>query len=91
MKKRIHIVVDETEKERFRLRAREEGKSLSSWLRDAARRVLAEAGGGRQLDTLEELGDFFRSCDEQETDREPAWEEHRRVIERSAKSGTADT
>lgn len=90
MTSRIHIVVDEEEKERFRRQAAREGKSLSAWLREAARSRLAR----RQqpsLDEVEELRAFFEACDEREAGPEPDWKDHRRVIERSVGSGAADS
>lgn len=87
---RIHIVLDENEKARFRSQAEREGKTLSAWLRDAAREKLAEQGPGR-LETMEELRRFFSECDRRETGTEPDWEQHVRVIERSRRSGAADS
>jgi hypothetical protein len=86
---RIHIVVDENEKLRFRTRAEREGKSLSAWLRDAAREKLAEESQVR-LETVEELRDFFFACNRRETGTEPDWEQHVRVIKTSKGSGAAD-
>lgn len=90
---RIHIVVERDEKERFRSAAEQEGKSLSEWLREAAREKLA-AEGGLELDTLEALRAFWSACDDRAADREPGrepeWSEHREVIERSIRSGAAD-
>jgi len=86
---RIHIVVDEEEKERFRCCAEGEGKTLSEWLREAAREKLQQEGPLR-LDSPEELRAFFASCDARERRDEPDWEEHRRVIEGSARSGVAE-
>lgn len=88
---RIHVPLDEAEKERFRQQAEREGKSLAAWLRDAAREKLAAAGGSSSLQTVEELRAFFASCTAREQRREPDWEEHRGVIERSIRSGAADS
>lgn len=88
--KRIHIVLSEEEKERFRRYAAREGKTLSEWLREAAREKLRQESPLR-LDTLKELRGFFASCDARERGEEPDWEEHRRVIEGSARSGAAET
>ncbi|MFW6193026.1 MAG: ribbon-helix-helix protein, CopG family [Gemmatimonadota bacterium] len=90
MNSRIQLVVDEEEKERFRREAAREGKSLSAWLREAARSRMARRSAPR-LDTVEELRAFFEACDERETEPEPDWREHRRVIEGSARSGAAET
>ncbi len=89
MASRIQVVVDDEEKERFRRQAAREGKSLSAWLREAARSWLARHAAPR-LDTVEELQSFFDACDERETHPEPDWTEHRRMIERSARSGAAE-
>lgn len=89
MTSRIHIVVDEEDKERFRRQAEREGKSLSAWLREAARARLSERRASA-LDTAEELRAFFEACDDREAAPEPDWEEHRRVVERSARSGAAE-
>ncbi|HUH14101.1 MAG TPA: ribbon-helix-helix protein, CopG family [Longimicrobiales bacterium] len=91
MPERIHIVVDPSEKERFRLLAEREGKSLSAWLRDAARERAAAAASASALDTEQALRDFFAACDEREVGTEPGWEHHRRVIEDSVRSGAAGT
>ena len=88
MTSRIHIVVDEEDKERFRRQAEREGKSLSAWLREAARARLSERRASA-LDTAEELRAFFEACDDREAVPEPDWEEHRRVVERSVRSGGA--
>ena len=90
---RLHIVIDEAEKERFRHQAAREGKSLGAWLREAARERLAAANARPRLETAEDLRAFFAACDERERDRgpEPDWEEHRRVIEESMASGATDT
>jgi hypothetical protein len=86
---RIHILIDEAERERFRRQAEREGKSLAAWLRDAARDRLAAAEPPPQMRTLEELRAFFAACAARETGREPDWDEHRRVIEQSIGSGAA--
>lgn len=86
---RIHIVVDEAEKERFRRRAERRGLSLSAWLREAARERL-ERETPAELDTVEDLDAFFRACDERETGIEPDWAEHRHTLERSARSGVVE-
>lgn len=88
MKARIHIVVDEAEKERFRRQAEREGRSLSEWIRRAAREKLAGSGAGRPT-TLEELREFWARCDEREERPEPDWEEHEAVIAASKRGGAA--
>ena len=83
--------LDEAEKERFRRQAEREGKSLAAWLRDAAREKLAAAERRPAIETVEELRAFFASCTSREKRREPDWDEHRRVIERSIRSGASDS
>jgi len=83
MAERIHMLVDHEEKERFRRSAAREGKSLSEWLRDAAKERAAASESRVALDSREELTAFFAACDRRERGREPDWESHRKVIDRS--------
>lgn len=87
--RRIHIILEEAEKERYRSQAAREGKSLTAWLREAAREKLAAAERRHGLDTVEELRAFFAACSQRESEPEPDWEAHRRVIEESIRSGPA--
>lgn len=87
---RIHIILDEAEKERFRRQAEREAKSLAEWLREAGRERLEAAERKSRLETLAELRGFFAECDARESEAEPTWEQHRRVIEGSIASGSAD-
>lgn len=89
MVKRIHIVVDEGEGEAFRARAAAEGRSLSAWLREAARDRL-HGGAPDALRTPGQLADFFAECDVREQGREPEWEEHLDVIRTSRREGLPD-
>jgi hypothetical protein len=91
MAERVHILLDRGEKEQFRRLAAREGKSLSEWLRGAARDRLADADAAPNLGTPEALREFFEQCDRREQGREPDWEEHRGVIERSIGAGTSQT
>jgi len=88
---RIHVPLDEAEKERFREQAEREGKSLAAWLREAARDKLAAAERQPAIETVDELRAFFAACTARETRQEPEWEEHRRVIEGSIRSGASDS
>ena len=89
MGERIYITIDRAEKERFRRMAARKGQTLGEWLRDAAREQLALEERFRRLDSTEALAEFFADCEERELEREPDWEAHRRVIERSMASGLA--
>lgn len=91
MRTRIHLILEEAEKERYRRQAEAEGKSLAAWLREAAREKLASGEERTGLDTVEELDAFFAECDRRETRPEADWEDHRRVIERSQRAGASDT
>jgi len=90
MSDRIHIVVEAEEKERFRARARQEGKTLSEWLRDVARQALVRGECGTEIRTIDELRRFFKGCDERESGTEPDWGAHRRAIEESKRDGIPD-
>jgi len=88
---RIHILLDEVDKARYRRQAEREGMSLGAWLRSAADERLKAASAPRPLRTREALEGFFEECDERETVREPDWSEHRAVIERSRRAGLDPT
>lgn len=87
MPDRVHLLLDAAEKERFRRWAERTGKTLSEWLREAAREKLAAESEGRELDSREALESFFAGCDARAHGEEPDWESHRRVIEQSIRSG----
>lgn len=86
---RIHLVVDEAEKERFRRHAERRGLSLSEWLREAARNRAAGEEERTSLDDRESLESFFRECDRLSEHPEPDWEDHERRIHRSIRSGSS--
>jgi hypothetical protein len=90
---RIHIVVGRAEKERFRRVAAREGKTLSEWLRDAARARLAASREASALDSRGALRDFFAACVERERGRgrEPDWHVYEAMIERSKGAGAAES
>ena len=91
MSARIHIVVDDREREAFRSRAAAEGLSLSEWLREAARERLDRSA----LPTLREpaaLMAFFGECDDREEgSAEPDWDTHLSVITASRRDGLPTT
>ncbi len=88
--KRVQVLLDEGEQEHFRQQAEREGLSLSAWLRQAAQERL-RSRRGRRLSTQRDLRDFFRAVDAREKGREPDWDEHLAVIERSRASGGSAT
>jgi hypothetical protein len=87
MATRIHILLDEADKVRYRQQAEREGKSLGAWLRIAAEERLQASLQGRSLRSRAEMERFFLECDEREDGEEPDWAEHRSVIERSRVQG----
>ncbi len=87
---RVQVVVDRLERERFRRRAAEEGLSLSAWLREAGREKAATRESKRRM-TPSALRAFFRKCDAREKRREPDWEQHLAVIDRSRATGQSGT
>jgi hypothetical protein len=87
MASRIHVLLDEAEKARYRRQAQREGKSLGAWLREAAEDRLRAAAGTRDLRSRAELGQFFAECDRREAGTEPDWHDHRHLIERSRLNG----
>jgi hypothetical protein len=89
--KRVQVLVSEQEKEAFREMAEREGVSLSAWLRKAGLERLAESEQRDRLDSPEKLRAFFAACDERESGAEPDWDDHKRMIEASKRSGASDT
>ena len=83
---RIHIVIDEREREAFRARATAEGVSLSEWMRDAARERLARERPAT-ISSVDDLDRFFADRRESEPGAEPDWEQHVLVMERSRRGG----
>ena len=87
---RVQVVVDRLERERFRRMATEQGMSLSAWLREAGRAKAADGEAKRRM-TPAALRAFFKKCDAREREREPEWEQHRAVIDRSFAKGQSGT
>ena len=77
---RIHFIVKETAKMRYRDQAHREGKSLGEWFREAAEEKLASARPRRF--TVEELREFAAKCDAMHPpgEREPDWEEIKKIL-----------
>ncbi len=82
MSRRIHVVLDERERAAFQARADVEGRSLSEWLRLAARERLERERPARIV-SAEDLAAFFAACDLRETGQEPDWAEHLAIGDRS--------
>lgn len=91
MSKRVQVILEEEEREAFRKLAARKGLSLSAWLREAGRERLVADRSTVRIGSIEELHHFFSSIDEREEGVEPDWEQHKAVIERSAKSSETGT
>ena len=81
---RIHVVLDETQKVRYRSQAVREGKSLGAWLREAAEEKISRCTP-RRFASVEEFDEFIARCQEQSAaggglEREPDWEVTKRII-----------
>ena len=83
---RIHLVIEEHERDAFRARATAQGTSLSEWIREAARERL-ERERPMEIKTVADLDRFFAERTAAETGVEPDWEQHLQVLERSRLSG----
>ncbi len=89
---RIQLVLSDEDRDRFVHQARREGKTLSEWLRTAARRRLEEQQRSHPFESPADLEAFFRACDALDGPaREPEWDEHLAVIEESRRRGISST
>jgi hypothetical protein len=86
MSVRVQVILDEEEAAKFRSQAVKESKSLSAWLRDAARKML-KASEQRQLHAPESLKLFFERCRHREEGTEPDWVEHKATILKGFQAG----
>lgn len=83
---RIHVVIDEREREAFRAGAAASGLSLSEWLREAARERL-ERERPVAIASVDDLDRFFAARAEREPGAEPDWEQHLDVMTGSRRRG----
>jgi hypothetical protein len=86
MPERIHIVIDDRERQAFKARATAEGVSLSEWLREAARERLHRERPA-EISRVEDLDRFFTERREAEMGAEPEWEQHVSVMDSSRRGG----
>lgn len=88
---RIHFLVDGEDKLRYEGQAAREGMSLGAWLREAAEERYRAARATRPFADVDELDDFFAECDDHARrtgpGSEPDWDEHRKVLDASRRSG----
>ncbi len=84
---RIHFIVSDADKIGYQGQARREGKSLGAWLREAAPEKLASARLAGRF-TREELKAPNARCDADTAgQKEPDWQEQKRLIAESKISG----
>ena len=90
---RVQVILEDEERELFRRQAAVEGLSLSAWLRAAAQESFSRKRRRGGIESVDDLREFFRMCDERagEEGREPEWEDHLQVIERSKGAGSSQT
>ncbi len=89
---RVQLVLSDEERDRFVNEARREGVTLSEWIRTAARQRLEEQQRSQPFELPADLEAFFRACDAMEGPaREPEWNMHLAVIEKSRRSGISST
>jgi hypothetical protein len=87
MSVRVQVILDEKEATQFKSQAMKESKSLSAWLRDAAKKMIELNRQQRRLTDPDGLKQFFRKCDERENGVEPDWEDHKKLILDSYQAG----
>lgn len=90
MTARIHLLIDERERDAFRARAAAQGQTLSEWLRQAARERL-EREQPAEIRTVADLDGFFADLRARESGVEPDWEQHIEVMEQSRRGGLEAT
>jgi hypothetical protein len=90
MNTRIHLLIDERERDAFRARAAAQGLTLSEWLREAARERL-EREQPAEIRTVADLDRFFAELRSRESGVEPGWEQHLAVMDQSRRGGLEAT
>ena len=87
---RVQLVMSDDDRERFVDQARQEGVSLSAWLRAAARERLEKRQSVKQFESPEDVEEFFKSCAALDgPEVEPDWDQHLRVMNESRGRGLA--
>ena len=78
---RIQLILSDEERELFKAQARREGKPLDEWLKAAALQRLGWTPPATRPGRIEDLDAFFRKCEEiPGPEREPDWEEYKKLI-----------
>jgi uncharacterized protein (DUF1778 family) len=82
---RVQVLLTAEEREALRRQADREGQSLSGWIREAAIGKLDSLD--QAMASTEELRELFSARQDEELGREPDWEDHLAVIDRSRRDG----
>lgn len=90
MTKRVQVLLDDEEKAKLERGAKQLGRSLSAFVREAALGRLAEIESQKRF-TKSELKEFFKQCGKLEQGKEPDWEEHLQVIRGAIGRGGSGT
>ena len=89
---RVQLVMADDDRDRFVHQARQEGMSLSAWLRAAARERLEKRQSVKLFQSPVDVEEFFRSSAALEgPETELDWDEHLRVMSESRRRGVART
>ncbi len=89
---RVQFIIPDEDRDRFVHQATREGMTLSAWLRAAARERLAAQERRPPFESVADVDEFFRQCDEAEgVGTEHDWADHLRQIEASRRRGTSGT
>jgi hypothetical protein len=80
MSKRIQVILDDEDALQFKNHARKEGKSVSSWLREAGKKVIELNHSQGKLKDSAALKKFFQTINSKKEGTEPDWEEHKKLI-----------
>ena len=89
---RVQLVIPDEDRDQFVHQAKQSGHTLSAWLRKAAHEKLTRDNESKHFGSVQEVRAFYQLCDDAEDQgREPGWQEHLDVINRSQDSGTSTT
>ncbi|MXX86397.1 MAG: hypothetical protein F4Y71_08070 [Acidobacteria bacterium] len=81
---RIHILINKAQKVRYQSHAARERKSLGAWMREAAEEKIARSAP-RRFASVQEFDAFVAECQARSAadgglEREPDWEETKKII-----------
>lgn len=89
---RVQLIIRDENHNRYNYQARQEGMTLSAWLRAATDERLEKAAKIQPFGSIEEIEAFFVECDNRETDgSELDWELHLSILDEVLKQGGTST